>query len=365
MTNQANKLSQKECNAMRGVAIIFIIFHYLTRIITECQANDFFFKLKNTNVFFRNFINLDTEFWLDVSTFLCWLGLVVFIFLSGYGLACKYEKGNVELDLKSFVGGHFKKLFSLMIIPYLSYLFLVFVIHNRTEEVSNIFYQLTFLNNLVATSSIYPDIYWFFALMMQLYICYFFFFYNKRNRLMLYVNILSVIILFSCFWLGKSVEKYSIYHNYAFHNCIGWILPFSLGILYGRNKISMPKMSYLKNLVVVIIGGIFLVILNCNAYAWFLTPVLVIFVALCLNEVLKPIKYINTVIAYIGGLSAYIFCVIPHMRQIYLNEAPSKDFINVLLYYFIPTIILGFLYKKFHKELFTTKKNKESSLENN
>ena len=360
MDLQTNKLSQKECNMMRGVAIFFIIFHHLTRLVSECRANEFFFKLNNTNVFFTKLINLDATFWLEVSTFLGWFGLVVFIFLSGYGLVCKYEKNDVELNFKSFVGGHFKKLFSLMIIPYLLYLFLVFVLHDKTEDISNIFYQLTFLGNLVAPSSIYPDIYWFFGLMMQLYICYYFLFYKKRNRLMLYVNILSFIVLFSCFFFDKPEARHFAYHSYAFHNCIGWIFPFTLGILYGRNKISLPQMSYLKNLVLVLVGGISLVILNCNVYTWFLTPVLAIFVALCLNEVIKPIKIINSAFAYLGILSAFIFCAIPHMRQLYLNLNGSKEFLDVLLYYFIPTIILAILYMKFYKELFVSTKANES-----
>lgn len=361
MSDQTNKLSQKECNAMRGVAIFFIIFHHLTRLVTECKANEFFFKLKNTNVFFTNLIDIDSTFWLDVSTFLGWFGLVVFIFLSGYGLVCKYEKNNVELEFKTFIGGHFKKLFSLMIIPYLLYLFLVFVLHDKTEDISNIFYQLTFLGNLVSPSSIYPDIYWFFGLMMQLYICYYFLFYKKRNRLMLYVNILSFVVLFSCFFIGKPAEKHFAYHSYCFHNCVGWILPFTLGILHGRNKISLPQMSYLKNLVLVLVGGFSLVILNCNAYTWFLTPVLAIFVSLCLNEIIKPIKIINSVFVYLGIMSAFIFCVIPHMRQIYLNLNASKGFLDIFLYYFIPTIILAFLYMKFYKEIFIYEKSEVSN----
>jgi hypothetical protein len=55
-----------------------------------------------------------------------------------------------------------------------------------------------------------------------------------------------------------------------------------------------------------------------------------IFLALCLNNIVKPIKFIYPIFVYMGVLSAFIFCVHPHLRQLYLNLNGSKEFLEVL-----------------------------------
>lgn len=360
MTNQTNKLSQKECNAMRGVAILFIVFHNLTRLMTECKENEFFFDLGNTNLFFTSLLNLDSSLWLNISTFLGWYGVVIFVFLSGYGLVRKYEDNPTDLQFKSFFWYNFKKLFCLMIVPGLLYMLMAFVMHNHVLGIERTFFQLVLLSNLVDPSYIDPGIYWYFGLMLQLYVCYYFFFYKKRSKLAIYINIISLAILIAILSLEKMTQLY-----YVYHNCIAWTLPFTLGIFYARNKIKLPQTSYFENVVLFFIGSMLLIILNCNAYSWLLSPIVAIILALCLNNLLKPIKFIYPIFVNLGILSAFIFCVHPHLRQIYLLYCGSTSFIDIFLYYFIPSIILAFLYMKFHKELFTSIKGKDSSPERN
>jgi hypothetical protein len=336
---------------MRGVAILFIVFHNLTRMLTECKENEFIFSLDNTNLFYTSLLNFDSSLWLNISTFLGWYGVVIFVFLSGYGLVCKYEDNPTDLQFKSFFWYNFKKLFSLMVIPCLLYMLMAFLLHNHKLGVENAFYQLTFLANLITPDYIDPGIYWYFGLMLQLYICYYFFFYKKRNRLMVYINILSFIVLISILILNKMNVMY-----YIVHNCIAWILPFTLGVLLARNIIIIPKMSYAKYIVILFVGALLLMILNCNAYAWLFSPIVAIAIAVCLNNLLKPIKFLNSLFVYMGILSAFIFCVHPHLRQLYLTFHWNNGFIDIFFLYFIPTIIFAFIYKKLYQEMFAKDK---------
>lgn len=335
---------------MRGVAIFFIVFHNLTRWLTECKENQFFPDLGNTNLFFTSLLNYDSSLWLDFSAFLGWYGIVIFVFLSGYGLVRKYEDNHVDLQFKSFFWYNFKKLFSLMIIPCILYMFMAFLLHNHILGVSNTFYQLTFLSNLIDPGVIDPGMYWFFGLMIQLYICYYFFFYKKSNFLLIFINVLSFVLLISILLLDKMTIM-----SYISHNCILWILPFTLGILYARNKISIPSMSYVRNLVLFLLGVMLLIILNCNSYAWLLSPVVAIFVALCLNNLLKPIKVVNNIFVYMGLISAFVFCVHPHLCHLYLYFEGEKEFIDIFFLYFIPSIALAILYRRIYQELFVNK----------
>ena len=350
MTNKTNELSLKECNAMRGVAIIFIVFHNLTKWMTECKENQFLFELKNTNGFLTSLLNLDSSLWLNISTFLGWYGVAIFVFLSGYGLVRKYEDKPTELCFKSFLWYNFKKLFCLMIIPCLLYMFMAFVLHHHILGVEKTFFQLTFLTNLVDPGNIDPGVYWYFGLIMQLYMCYYFFFYKKRIRLAIYLNIISLVIYVFLLSMEKLAEMF-----YLTHNCILWLLPFTIGILYARNKIKLPKLSYSRNLVLFFLGSMVLVVLNCNAYAWLLSSVVAIFLALCLNNIVKPIKFIYPIFVYMGALSAFIFCVHPHFRHLYMYNIGEQSYCDIFLYYFIPSILFAFLYKKVHQELFINK----------
>ena len=132
---------------------------------------------------------------------------------------------------------------------------------------------------------------------------------------------------------------------------------FAILLLTHRPESILVKLSYSRNLVLFFLGSMVLVVLNCNAYAWLLSSVVAIFLALCLNNIVKPIKFIYPIFVYMGVLSAFIFCVHPHFRHLYMYNIGEAEagFADIFLYYFIPSILFAFLYKKVHQELFINK----------
>ena len=90
----------------------------------------------------------------------------------------KYEKNKTHKDIGffQFTKKHFKKLFLLMIIPYVIYLLL----HWNFINLKAVFAQSLMISNLYS-SLVHPGIYWYFGLMLQLYIAYYLFIFNKAD----------------------------------------------------------------------------------------------------------------------------------------------------------------------------------------
>ena len=119
-----------------------------------------------------------------------------------------------------------------------------------------------------------PGIYWFWGLMLQLYICYYIFFYKRNNSSLLYFNILSIaimvlfIILADNSFLLRFVNHGSAYLNLLRHNFIGWILPFTFGIIYARCHWDIAVKSIWKNVILLVAAMGLLVLTNFNLYTW-------------------------------------------------------------------------------------------------
>lgn len=120
------KLSLTDTNSMKGVAITFIVWHNLIHWLIPLKENEFTFNIDYSNYFWEHIKELDSSLWMDIFSFLGWYGVPVFLFVSGYGLVRKYEDSQLNITFKDFAYYHVKKLFTLMVLPYLVYLILVF-----------------------------------------------------------------------------------------------------------------------------------------------------------------------------------------------------------------------------------------------
>ena len=79
---------------MKGFAIIFIMLHNFLHINGFSKENETVFYLERTQMFFQNVLNQPLNVIGDVFSFIGWVGVPVFVFLSGYGLERKYHKSD-------------------------------------------------------------------------------------------------------------------------------------------------------------------------------------------------------------------------------------------------------------------------------
>ena len=349
------KLSLTDTNSMKGVAITFIVWHNLIHWLIPLKENEFTFNIDYTKLFWEHIKDLDSSLWMDIFSFLGWYGVPVFLFVSGYGLVRKYEDNQKNIGFKDFTYYHAKKLFTLMALPYLLFLVLVFYFEQTVNYIPAVF-QITMLSNLYPPF-INPGIYWFWGLMLQLYICYYVFFYKKKNINLLYFNILSIVtmVFFIIFadnpFLMQFTSDGSRYLSYLRHNFIGWILPFTFGIFYARFNWNIITTTLWKNILILVVGVLLLVLANFNVYTWLLSPVLAIIIAIVFNSLIGNIKVFNKILIFLGRISAFLFAIHPLVRYVYVRTINSTDFIWIAIY-FIFSVIIAIVFKRVYKLLY-------------
>lgn len=357
-----NEFNRQDILSIKGVAIISIILHNLIHLVCPIQENEFQFNIKNSEMFLSHLFELHSDLWKDIFSFLGWYGVCIFLFLSGYGLVKKYENSTNYNDISfgSFFTSHAKKLFLLMLLPYIIYLLSHYIFGQAEIKISPIaiLSQIFMISNFYS-AFIHPGVYWFFGLMLQLYIIFYLFILkkSKKNILILIILQLSVVSFFYYILDQSSFFSQNPSLDYAFstynllHNFIGWLLPFSFGIIYARQNLSITFNSNLKNLLLFIIFSTLLILSNLNFLSWLISTIFAIFAAIYFNALIKPIKFINNFFIYVGGISAFIFATHPLIRSIYFRMTSTIDIFPVILY-FITCIIVAICYKMIHTKIF-------------
>ena len=351
----ARKLDLNDTLSMKGVAIIFIILHNLIHLICPIKENEFNFNVEHSNSFISHLLSAHNDLWIDVFSFLGWYGVPVFLFISGYGLVQKYEHNKTHKDLgfMQFTKKHFLKLFFLMIIPYAIYLMLHWNDINIIAAVA----QSLMISNLYS-AFVHPGIYWYFGLMLQLYIVYYLFIFNKPLKNIVILIALQFVIIAFCYYVLDNSKithaypsiEYAISSYNLLHNCIGWFLPFCMGVIYARYNFNMVFKHQLLNLLFFAGSSFLLILSNLNFISWLISPILAISAAISLNALIKPLKNTTKIFVYIGGISAFLFATHPLVRTMYFNVTTSLSISSVLLYALI-CILVATCYKVVHGKL--------------
>jgi peptidoglycan/LPS O-acetylase OafA/YrhL len=343
-------ISRNDSNLMKGIAIFFIVVHNLVHLLVPLKESEFAFFPHLYGMFKDSLWTIQDSLWADVFSFLGWYGVPIFLFLSGYGLVKKYESGGNEVGItfKQFMIYHWKKLFLLMIIPYLFFLFFDYLLMGGGVVFPMMIKQLLLVSNFW-TEEIQPGIYWYFGLMLQMYTCYYLFFYKKDIKNIIILNLMSFILIGFCVYYNRP----SVVPLFTFirHQFIGWILPFTFGILYARYDWRIVFKVYWKNLLMFILGSILLVYSNSNGYLWIFSPIIAICIALYLCELMKKIRYTSKFFVFLGQISAFMFAVSPVIRHLYWYYKTGDMLLDTTVYVLV-SILFSIIYKWIHKNLF-------------
>lgn len=344
-------ISKNDTNSMKGVAIFFIVFHNLLHITSRLGENEFTYNPELTHIFLDNLFSFSSNLGDYTFSFLGWYGVATFLFLSGYGLVKKYEQGtfNNPPSFISFIGQHFIKLFTLLLLPYLLFIALNYVSGEHIPA-TTISIHLLFLSNFWPMQ-ISPGVYWFFGLILQFYLCYYVFFYKKPTRNIIILNVISLGILLTLLLLPPTQGMPIM--NWVRHQFIGWVLPFTLGILYARYPITLVSKKTWVNLLVFIIGVVALIASETVAYVWLFNNVISLLLALTLNELLKKISLVNQAFVYLGKISAFLFVIHPVVRYVYFG-LKLNNYMYEVVAYGIVSLILAIVYKWIYDKLFST-----------
>ncbi len=337
---------------MKGIAILAIMLHnychWLKDIIRE---NEYTWQQWKCDRLWTVIQQPDEFLPMHLLSFFGHYGVPVFLFLSGFGLVMKYERGTLpEVGIWRFVRYNYLKLFRIMIVGFVLFTMLDAVTPGMHRyQASEVLAMLGMYANFLEHPSqvIWPGPYWYFGVTLQLYILYRLVFYRWRHW-----GIVVALIIGCWLWQMYCYDDMEMLERLRY-NLVGGMLPFGMGVLIARFEPLIMKhvkvtsglplmLAYLLVLVVMIGGILMFSVLSFDKWLW--VPALIVIGTIALVKLIS-----NTIMPYIlwlGGISAAIFVTHPLVRKIFVRPYLQDEMYAGLLLYVVATLVVSWLVKK-------------------
>ena len=328
-------LTRAECAALRGLAIIGIFLHnYCHWLGPVVKENEYTFSQHNVDWLTAVMASPDGLLPAHLVSFFGHYGVPVFLFLSAYGLELKYGR-SLYAPAFRFVAYHWKKLFSMMIVGFVSFTIVDAMTPGRWHyTLTQVVAQLAMVNNLLPDPdhNIWPGPFWFFGLMLQLYVVY---------RLLLYKRhwAWTAGAMVVCLGVQLAFAPESEALNWYRYNFMGGMLPFGLGLLYARygNRIILTNLNTLSLLVSVVFCGFMVMWMSASYLLWSVVPLVVCILCVYVVKLLsqaarRPVgAWLMERLVWMGEISAALFVIHPVLRKVFIPISRHGDIYTELL----------------------------------
>ena len=334
-------LSRAECNIMRGFAILLIVINNFTHmfkdVVKDCEYN---FYWETVTGFLNNLAHPDHMLPFNFLSFYCPYGVMLFIFLSGYCLTLKYEKGNGQgTSAKDFIINHYNKLFTMQLKGLSLFLLFYFIFYPDHVLGWGIVFQTLLLGNLGNVCM--PGPYWFFGMIMEMYIIYRLIVYRRHDGIAIGLTLFSLLVM-------AFMEPEGPWLNYLRINCFLAILPFCLGVLAARH-LDAKFLSIHKSHICLgwfLLSFILLTLVKFNFYTWLFLPIFVVATAVTIVKLFIRMKLLNNIFSWMGALSGVLFVVHPTVREVMIARINvSGGYYTMLLIYLFISFGLSMMLK--------------------
>ena len=295
---------------MRGVAIVGIMLHNWLHLCYFATENEFSFSIENSKYMWNHLHGYSVIHTIeDMISFIGWVGVGVFVFLSGYGLEKKYC--SREVKPLEFLFKQWKKLFALMIVGVTFFVFWFW-----DSDSLRYLLTLTMFANLVGDTFLRIGVYWYFGLAFELYILWLLI--RKMNVKGLAVVGVVLLAMKGCFMC----TKWGIYLN---HNIVGWGFLLVAGMIMAR-KMPRAEVKTWALVATTVVGTIGMFACNHNRMCWLLIlPFLSVAVIWSVSKLMVKSAHFKQIGLWLGALSPFLFACHPIARALLLH--PLCDFI--------------------------------------
>ena len=351
VSNTHPLLSRTECNILRGVAIIGIFLHnYCHWLAPIVKENEYTFSLHNVAVLNQVLEHPDIYLPVHLLSFFGHYGVPVFLFLSAYGLVCKYERPGACAPVAAtcFVRYHYLKLFKMMIVGFVAFACIDAITPGRWHyTVTQVLAQLCMLNNLLPDPDhqIWPGPYWFFGLMLQLYVVYRLLLYRRHWGVTAALMAVCVALQLTMDPDGDAINRYR-------YNFMGGMLPFGLGLLYARygHKLKLENRSMWLWGMVFVVSCLLIYICSLNFVLWAVAPAVVCVSSVCMVKWMScrmsdvP-SLVPGVLEWMGQISAALFVSHPIVRKMLIPISRGGDIYAGLILYLVAAVCVAWLFR--------------------
>ena len=254
----------------------------------------------------------------------------------------KYErKMQEQVAVVPFIRYNYLKLLRMLIVGFVLFIIVDIMTPGRFQyHWYNVIAQLLMYINVLPTPDkiIWPGIYWFFGLMLELYIVYRLLLYRQKNWVVITLVAVCWLLQVFCDPEGETLNRIR-------YNFIGGMLPFGAGILVGRSidRFHCSMSRWLWAMVAVVVAA--LIFVMCFHYqSWLWIPILIIVGTIAIVKAM-PLTVMSLMV-WFGSISAAMFVAHPIARKLFINIAWRQDIYDGLMLYVIATIALSWAVKK-------------------
>ena len=336
-------LSRSECSAMRGIAIMAIMLHnychFIGRIVKE---NEYLYLERNNERLWHVLSNPDELLPVHLLSYFGHYGVPVFLFLSGFGLVLKYEGASDAASAPRFLRYHYLKLLRMLIVGFTLFLMVDAVTPGRFAfHWDNVLAQLLMYINVLPEpdKTIWPGIYWFFGLMMELYIVYRLLLWRRSSWIVAGLVVVCWLLQAFCDVDGDTLNRLR-------YNCIGGMLPFGAGILFARYASQWgfwPSSRWLWGVLAVVSVGLTL-LMSFSFQSWLWIPLVIIIGTMAWVKLMPAC--VQKLFVWLGAISAAMFVAHPIARKLFITVAWRQDIYDGLMLYLIVAIALSWAVKQ-------------------
>ena len=336
-------LSLAESKALRGIAILGIMLHnYCHFLRFAVKENEYTFNPGKPMQLLDRLMAPDQYLFVHILSFFGHYGVPVFLFISGFGLVCKYEQKTPQrVSAAPFIGYHYAKLLRLMFLGYIAFAVVSYLHPHGYHgyDVGRVVAQLLMYINILPNPDhiIKPGPYWFFGLMLQLYIVYRLIIYRRPTA--------NVLILIAVCWLAQAVftpanDPGGAILNRIRYNFIGGMLPFGAGVLYARHGRCLNTWAYMA---IAIVSAIAVFAGSFAFQAWLWVPLFIVTGAVATIKLI-PEKALGSYV-WFGAISSALFVVHPITREIIIGMSHRGQVYTGLIVYIAASILLAWIFK--------------------
>lgn len=351
-------LSKAQTTILKGLAMIMIVLHnfiHATNFITE---NEFDF---NPERIIRLFVSIKNSIWMLINGPLSlwgFLGIELFIFISGYGLAKQFIKKKPSSYFK-YLLPKLIKIYSLIIIGLLFYGLLLLPIGeiNMTNYVHAIKSYL-FLYTNFSTETLFSvrliGPWWYFSFVIQLYIIFplLYYFIDKYKEKGLFGLLLFSYILIYALSPIAEQHKFPIYANF-----IGHLPELLIGMGFAYFKEFRINYKIIIPVFIIFTLSHFFEAIFPLSFAC--ATILLLFMFYPFYK--ETTKTKHKILLFIGQISMFMFVINGPLRICFTNYAFGNDQLNILIWAIMHlglTILVAYLLSIVYDKLFTKPLNK-------
>ena len=342
-------LTRKECTAMRGIAILAIMLHNYCHFIGKIvQENEYQYLSSNNDRLWQVLTHPDALLPVHLLSYFGHYGVPVFLFLSGFGLVKKYETSQDSCPPMRFLRYSYLKLLRLLIVGFVLFVCVDMVTPGRFPfHWDNVLAQLLMYINVLPEPDkiIWPGIYWFFGLMMQLYIVYRLLLYRRSPWIVVGLMVVCWLLQVFCEPSGETLNRLR-------YNCIGGMLPFGLGIMAAKIPTLGKNISHTGEKVfprwgifmAFLLSSVLVFAMCFNFRTWLWIPMVIIIGCVAMVKLMP--ECVQKVFVWFGGISAAMFVAHPIARKLFITVAWKQDIYDGLMLYVIVAIALSWAVKQ-------------------